>query len=100
MGMAVSRQIDKRAVERNRIKRVIRESFRENIYSKNATPEYDLVINSDQDYKHTFVDVVVLPRRACATICNKQLFQSLEKHWSRITEDVENSGKAVNSDPG
>ncbi len=30
------------------------------------------------------MDVVVLPRRDAATICNHELFQSLNAHWSRL----------------
>jgi len=35
------------------------------------------------------VDLVVLPRRECASICNRQLFESLDKHWLRITQALE-----------
>ena len=66
LGMAVSRQVDKRAVGRNRIKRVIRESFRQR-FTDRGPP----------------VDFVVLPRPESATIPNRHLFQSLEKHWGR-----------------
>jgi ribonuclease P protein component len=65
--MAVSRQVDKRAVGRNRIKRVIRESFRQQPASGARA-----------------VDFVVLPRKESATICNRQLYRSLEKHWARV----------------
>lgn len=67
LGMAVSRQVDKRAVGRNRIKRVIRESFRRQPLSGVRA-----------------VDFVVLPRKESATICNRQLYRSLEKHWARV----------------
>jgi ribonuclease P protein component len=71
LGMAVSRQVDKRAVGRNRIKRVIRESFRQ--YFANTGPA---------------MDFVVLPRRESATICNRQLRHSLDKHWVRVLARV------------
>jgi len=89
LGMAVSRQIDKRAVGRNRIKRVIRESFRH---------AYPTVPNVEAVKKLTAgqvgpiqpgTDLVVLPRRESATISNKQLFTSLNSHWSRIKEALE-----------
>jgi ribonuclease P protein component len=67
LGMAVSRQVDKRAVGRNRIKRVIRESFRQ--YFADTGPA---------------MDFVVLPRRESATICNRQLRHSLDTHWARL----------------
>ena len=72
LGMAVSRQVDKRAVGRNRIKRVIRESFRHR-YS----------------VERVCLDFVVLPRRETATICNKRLFRSLQDHWSRLENQFE-----------
>jgi len=84
LGMAVSRQVDKRAVGRNRIKRVIRESFRH--YWKNeemagAIPEKK---GTAEPETRPYFDVVVLPRKQCATICNRQLFRSLQGHWSRL----------------
>jgi ribonuclease P protein component len=71
LGMAVSRQVDRNATGRNRIKRIIRESFRKH-FAAGGSP----------------VDFVVLPRRECATICNAELFQSLEKHWTRIEQQL------------
>jgi len=71
LGMAVSRQVDRRAAVRNRIKRVIRESFRQEM-TASATAGSDAL------------DCVVLPRKECASICNGQLFQSLERHWRRL----------------
>jgi ribonuclease P protein component len=72
LGMAVSRQIDKRAVGRNRIKRVVRESFRLNYSAKGVR-----------------LDIVVLPRRETATMCNEKLFHSLKCHWSRLENQFE-----------
>ena len=67
LGMAVSRQVDKRAVGRNRIKRVVRESFRRRYSGENVC-----------------LDIVVLPRHQTATICNRRLFRSLTGHWLRL----------------
>ncbi len=72
LGMAVSRKVDLRATGRNRLKRIVRESFR----------QYG-------DHRQTSVDVptcdyVVLPRREAASICNIRLSRSLEAHWARI----------------
>jgi ribonuclease P protein component len=72
LGMAVSRQVDRRAVGRNRLKRVIRESFRRYFASHGPA-----------------VDFVVLPRAESATICNRQLTQSLEQHWARVLARLE-----------
>lgn len=67
LGMAVSRQVDKSAVGRNRIKRVIRESFRQRF--SDGQPA---------------ADFVVLPKRASATISNRQLGVSLDRLWARV----------------
>ena len=72
LGMAVSRQIDKRAVGRNRIKRIVRESFRLQ-YSQCGT----------------CLDIVILPRREAATMCNEKLFDSLKRHWARLEKQFE-----------
>ena len=64
LGLAVSRQVDRTATGRNRIKRVVRESFRR----WSAISE-------------TVCDIVVLPRRQSASICNRTLSQSLKRHW-------------------
>ncbi len=72
LGMAVSRQIDKRAVGRNRIKRVVRESFRQ-LFSGRGT----------------CIDIVVLPRRETASMCNRRLFLSLKDHWKRLENQFE-----------
>ena len=92
LGMAVSRQVDRRAVGRNRIKRVIRESFRQSF----ETVRSEAAIKSINSGKagagiagnYPGIDVVVLPRRQAATICNHQLFQSLQTHWLRLKQDT------------
>jgi len=71
LGMAVSRQVDRRAVERNRLKRIIRESFRLHYLS---------------DTRHQPVDIVVLPRRGAVSASNRRLFEQLSRHWGRIDE--------------
>ena len=77
--MAVSRQVDRHAVGRNRIKRVIRESFRQS-FGKS----FGAVIEEISPG----IDFVVLPRREAATICNQQLFQSLQAHWSCLKQET------------
>lgn len=71
LGMAVSRQVDRKATRRNRVKRMIRESFRR--YAREQRPS---------------LDFVVLPRRASATISNRRLTQSLDAHWLRLAEQA------------
>lgn len=89
LGMAVSRQVDKHAVGRNRIKRVIRESFRQTFGDVNNRPA------GDSDGKQAGMDLVVLPRRECATICNSQLALSIDAHWVRIREALAPMKEAV-----
>jgi ribonuclease P protein component len=69
LGMAVSRKVERRAVGRNRIKRIIRERFR----AWRATA-------GDGPY----FDVVVMPRPSAAQADNAALGRSLEHHWRRI----------------
>jgi ribonuclease P protein component len=73
LGMAVSRQVDRRAVQRNRLKRIVRESFRQH-YLSDSAPQA--------------VDVVVLPRREAVSISNRRLFDQLSLHWHRIDARV------------
>ena len=63
LGMAIGKKNCPRATGRNRLKRVVRESFRLNQKKIGA------------------VDVVVLNQPAAANAGNKTLFDSLEKHW-------------------
>lgn len=65
LGMAVAKKKLKRALDRNRVKRIIRESFR-------------------CEASLSGVDVVVLPRETCRNATNAELRASLHKHWSRI----------------
>ena len=76
LGMAVSKKVHKSAVVRNRIKRLVRESFR----SWRAGQEHSL---------DNRLDIVVLARPASAKAENQQLSDALTVHWKRI-------GKAVN----
>lgn len=66
LGLAVSRRVDKRAVRRNRIKRLIRESFRHN------------------KQRLAGLDLVVIARPAAAAADNPTLFAALARHWARL----------------
>jgi ribonuclease P protein component len=65
LGLAISKKHCRRATARNRIKRAIRESFRER-----------QVLLSN-------LDIVVINQAAAATANNQELFASLETHWRR-----------------
>lgn len=66
LGMAVSRKVSKRAVARNRIKRVVRESFR---MQRSELPP---------------LDVLVIARTAAAGIDKPILRADLDGAWRRL----------------
>lgn len=66
LGLAVSRKAAPRAVARNRIKRIIRESFRQ------------------QHRELGDWDIVILARNAAATSSALVLRTELEQHWKRL----------------
>ncbi len=74
LGLAVSRRVNKRAVVRNRIKRVVRESFRQN---KGAL---------------TGLDIVVVAKSAAAEADKAQLKAVIERHWQQLVETVKKGG--------
>jgi ribonuclease P protein component len=76
LGMAVSRRAERTAVGRNRIKRIVRESFRHRFIGTGVATGHTSAAMP--------LDIVVLPHPGCATISNAQLFQSLDAHWARI----------------
>ena len=65
LGLAIAKKNCRQATGRNRIKRIVRESFRL--------------------HKETLagLDVVVMNRPAAASAANRQLFDSLAQHWQR-----------------
>lgn len=69
LGMAVSKKACSTAVGRNRIKRVIRESFRHRIIGQQPGDS---------------LDFVVIPSAAAATQENSVLDQSLTAHWKQL----------------
>jgi ribonuclease P protein component len=66
LGLAVSRRTSKRAVVRNRIKRLIRESFRQHRQQLRG------------------FDVVIISRSTAATCDNATLFASLIRHLEKL----------------
>jgi ribonuclease P protein component len=68
LGLAITKKRARRAVDRNRIKRIIRESFR-------------------QHQPHlSGKDIVVLARDETARADNPKLFRSLQQHWQKIAK--------------
>ncbi len=66
LGLAISKKVDKRAVGRNRIKRLVRESFRQHQGRLMA------------------VDLVVMARPAATEADNRALLKALQRHWRRF----------------
>jgi ribonuclease P protein component len=66
LGLAVSRRVSKLAVQRNRLKRLARESFRRNRANLAA------------------VDVLLIARSAAVTVPGSDLLADLELLWSRL----------------
>ena len=75
LGMAVSKKACAKAVGRNRIKRLVRESFR----ARMIQPATDHAL-----------DIVVLPTAQAAKQTNKQLDESLSIHWQKLTRKAGN----------
>ena len=66
LGIIVSKKSVRKAVERNRIKRIIRESFRLNYQVLPA------------------LDVIVMVYPSVITIKNKQLYNQLQQRWLKL----------------
>ena len=71
LGLAISKKNAKRAVDRNRIKRLIRESFRQNLHMLPA------------------IDLVVMAKPVTKTVENQQIFQSLKQHWNNLAQSFQ-----------
>ncbi len=69
VGLALAKKRIRHATQRNRIKRLVRESFRR---QRDNLPA---------------VDLVVMARDAAAVASNAQLHGSLQRHWQRIAKD-------------
>ena len=73
LGLAISKKQLPRAVDRNRIKRIIRESFR---------------VHQDQ---LVGLDIVIMARSGITALSNSSIFETLDKHWQRLAEKCEKS---------
>lgn len=69
LGLVVAKKQIRHANRRNRVKRLIRESFRQ------------------QNFKN-HIDIVVLVRHSANDMDNKQLFSLLEKQWQRLDKKL------------
>jgi len=83
LGMAVSKKACAKAVGRNRIKRVVRESFRARM--------------TGQELENA-LDFVVLPTAAAADQNNRTLDESLSAHWQRLIRKAEDRNTGIRQD--
>ncbi|HHL31203.1 MAG TPA: ribonuclease P protein component, partial [Oceanospirillales bacterium] len=70
LGLVISKKVDKRAVQRNRIKRISRETFRNTKFASSC-------------------DFVVLARPNITRLANKELFNSLDQLWNKAQSRIE-----------
>jgi ribonuclease P protein component len=68
LGITVAKKRVRTAVKRNRIKRLIRESFRHHAHQ---LPN---------------VDIIVVVKSGCDTLSNEELFTLMEKTWRRLNK--------------
>lgn len=80
LGLAVAKKHLKLASQRNRLKRVIRESFRCNQSALNG------------------IDIVVLSRADVARRNSAQIKSALERHWSTLSANNQVAQSGKNSD--
>lgn len=73
LGLAISVRRAGRHVTRNRIKRLVRESFRHRRDRLNG------------------LDIVVMARRGARDATNAELYQSLARHWDRLAKQCRRS---------
>jgi ribonuclease P protein component len=73
LGFAIAKKQLKHAVDRNRIKRLLRESFRQR----------------QKDLPNR--DVVVMVRNKILGLSNREIFARLDKHWQYMIKRCENS---------
>lgn len=70
LGLAIAKKHVRLAVDRNRVKRLIRESFRRQRNSLKG------------------LDIVVLARPGIEKVDNPTLFASLQQHWQRLRKQA------------
>jgi ribonuclease P protein component len=70
LGLAIAKKIVRRAVARNRLKRIVRESFRTAGRQLNG------------------LDIVIMARHRAEAALNAELFNSLDNHWLALSKRI------------
>ncbi|HFC93245.1 MAG TPA: ribonuclease P protein component [Leucothrix mucor] len=70
LGLAIAKKSAKRSVDRNRIKRLLRESFR------------------NRQHQLPSIDIIALCRPSATKLTNEQILQQLEKQWRYIEKKL------------
>jgi ribonuclease P protein component len=70
LGLAIAKKSAKRAIDRNRIKRLLRESFR------------------NRQHQLPSIDIIAMCRPSAIQLTNKQILQQLEQQWSYIQKKL------------
>lgn len=92
LGIICGRKVDKKAHERNRIKRLIRESFRQSNDLLMIDPTLAGLTQRDNPLPtRDAVDMVVLPKPSVSDKSNTDILVMLDKHWHRIDKVVKKS---------
>lgn len=73
LGLAIGKRAIKTAVGRNRLKRLVRESFRQHQQQLSG------------------LDIVVLGRENAAHSCNTEILESLDTHWQVVAKQCAHS---------
>ena len=73
LGLAIPKRQVKKAVARNRIKRLVRESFRQH------------------QHELAGLDIVVMARFGASQLTNQALLAALDKHWLKLRKKCANS---------
>lgn len=81
LGLAISRKSLKRAVDRNRVKRIVRESFRL------------------RQRELAGLDLVVMARKGLPVADSKALRASLDRHWARLLRQCAEAAPTAETTP-
>lgn len=87
LGLAVSRKAMRRAVARNRFKRIARESFRHHFAKQTPATEQATIAASENgsDLNKAPLDIVIIAKAAAASASRQELRQAFDEQWKALT---------------